>query len=201
MAEEIFKQKKNGVFIDIGAYDGLKDSNSYYFEKHLGWTGLCIEPTKYLFDQLKVIRKCTCINGAIWNKTGPANFMEVRMTDGSNHGWSGLLDTYDDRQKNELINVHAKTGKFVIKETEVSCYTFNDLCILYAINHVDYLSIDTEGSELDILKSIDFDHIHISIIGVENNFNEPHIRNFLQTKGFVFLKRLGVDDIYQNSAK
>lgn len=197
--ENFFKNKRKGVFIDIGAADGISFSNSYFFEKYLNWTGICVEPVGHVFNSLKKVRKCVCIEGCIWNKTGDAEFLKITFPDGSQNGYSGLIDTYDPRQMAYVEKTFLQDAHCKFERIKVKCYKFNDICKNNKIKHVDYLSIDTEGSELDILKSIDFDNIDIDVIDVENNHNEDHIKNFLKTKGFKFIARVGVDDIYRNS--
>ena len=66
--EHIFNNKKEGVFLDIGAYDGIEGSNSYFFEKELGWKGICFEPIPKLYQRLKENRKCISINAAAWKE-------------------------------------------------------------------------------------------------------------------------------------
>ena len=62
---------------------------------------------------------------------------------------------------------------------------------------IDYLSIDTEGGELNILQSIDFDKVTIYIIDVENNYNDPNFKLFLESKGYRLVAHLEFDEIYQ----
>src|SRR3972149_7086762 len=61
--ENIFKNNTNGFFVDIGASDGIKFSNTYFFEKMLGWNGVCVEPLPDIYKRLIKNRNCICING------------------------------------------------------------------------------------------------------------------------------------------
>lgn len=194
--ETFFKNKRNGVFVDIGAHRGIEISNTYFFESELGWTGLCIEPIPELFEDLIQNRNCTCIQGCISDKIGKAQF--IRFT--NDHAWfSGLQEKYD---KSQLQNLQTNYG-FTYELIEVKCYTFNDLMQEHGIYHIDLLSIDTEGGELDILKSIDFKKINIDIIVVEDNLNNPEFISFLNLKGYDFVKRLYQDILFvkRNLAK
>lgn len=58
--KKFFKKKRNGVFFDIGAHNGIKISNTYFFEKNLGWTGVCVEPRDSAFEELEKNRECIC---------------------------------------------------------------------------------------------------------------------------------------------
>ncbi|MDR3646385.1 MAG: FkbM family methyltransferase [Candidatus Babeliales bacterium] len=195
---EHFKNKKNGIFIEMGGSDGITNSNTYFFEKYLNWKGICIEPVEYLFKQLIKNRKSINLNCAVWKIDGYASFIETQLPGEKNLGWSGLIDTYDQRHKDELVNFWQKIHNCIVKETKIYCRQFNNICKEYEISHIDFLSIDTEGSELDIIKTIDFEKILIDIITVEDNFNDTSITEFLKTKGFDFIIRLGVDNIYKN---
>lgn len=195
--EAIFKFKKNGFFVDIGAHDGMTDSNSYYFEKYLGWNGICIEPRADKFEVLKKNRKCICIQGCIYHQAGEKNFLKIN---GPGELYSGLIDSYDPKhikRIDEEMQVYGGNKEIV----KVKAYRFNDICKKYKIKRIDFLSIDTEGCEEQIIKSIDFDNIYIEALTVENNYNNPAIGEHLRKKGYEFCCRLCVDDVYKKKKK
>ncbi len=193
--EMFFKNKKNGVFVDIGAFDGVTHSNTYFFEKELGWKGLCIEPLAQSFSQCASLRNCICLNHCIATTNAPVDFIAV---EGAPIMLSGIMQTYDPRHlqrlKHEIIR---DGGSYTIKK--ISAQTFNDICQKHNIFEIDFLSLDTEGSELEILKSINFNTFFIHVITVENNYHEPFIRKLLESKEFKFIAMLGwQDEIYIN---
>ncbi|OGB96964.1 hypothetical protein A3F06_01260 [candidate division TM6 bacterium RIFCSPHIGHO2_12_FULL_36_22] len=192
--ENIFNDKKNGVFIEIGAHDGISYSNSYYFEKFLGWTGICIEPHPERFADLKLNRNCVCVEACVSNVNGEDDFL---MIVGAPEQLSGLSNKYDPRHSARIDRELALDGgsKQTIK---VNCVTFNDLMEEYNISFIDFLSIDTEGNEFDIIRSIDFDKYYIDIIVVERNFGDQGMNKFLRKKNFVLIKTIGADFIYRN---
>ncbi len=194
--EQFFKDKKNGFFIDIGASDGITGSNTYFFEKHLGWTGICVEPVKQQFEKLKSIRSCICLNACISNYEGPDHFFDVTDNVGNPVGISGLVNKYDAQHWNN-ITVMAAVHNWNINLIPVHCFLFNNLQKMFHIYKIDYLSIDVEGAELDILMAIDFSLFDIEIIDVENNYEDEKIRSFLSNKNYEFVARVGVDDIYR----
>lgn len=190
--ERFLLNKKNGFFIDIGAHDGMTGSNTYFFEKELEWKGLCFEPLPHLFKQLQECRDCICINACVGSVNGTVQFLHL---DSCDEQLSGMCDTYDQRQLDIVMNdISIYGGKSVM--IELPCVRLNDILDRYGVTHVDYLSLDTEGSELEILKSIDFSKVTIDMMSVENNFHEPFIREFLESKGFIFIEHVVVDDIY-----
>ena len=190
--EHFFHNKKCGIFLDIGAHDGLSFSNTYFFEEELEWTGFCFEPLPHLFKQLKECRNCICVNACVSSVEGSLPFLHI---DGCDEMLSGLCGTYDQRALSIVTNDIANFGG-ELKVLQVSSVRIDKILAQYGVNHIDFLSLDTEGSELEILKTIDFSKIMIDVITVENNYNEPFIREFLVSQGFIFITHLHVDDIY-----
>lgn len=190
--ELFFKNKKNGVFLDIGAHDGKTGSNTYFFEKDLGWIGICFEPLPHLFEALSACRDVVCINACVAAQSGHVTFLHLDSVD---EQLSGMCTTYDDRMLGIVLNdIKLYGGQCHV--LELPSVRLDDALAQYGITHVDFLSLDTEGSELEILKTIDFSKITIDVMTVENNFNEPHIRNYLEQNGYIFVQRLTVDDVY-----
>ncbi|GMU19294.1 MAG: hypothetical protein AMXMBFR12_04860 [Candidatus Babeliales bacterium] len=190
--ERFLLNKKNGFFLDIGAHDGMTGSNTYFFEKELGWQGMCFEPLPHLFKQLRACRDCICINACVGSVNGTVPFLHLDSLD---EQLSGMCDTYDPRQLDIVMNDLSVYGGNAVM-LYLPCVSLMDILEQHGITHVDYLSLDTEGSELEILKTIDFSKISIDMMSVENNFHEPFIRDFLETKGFIFIEHLIVDDIF-----
>lgn len=186
-----FKDKKNGTYIDIGAHDGITLSNTYLFEQ-IGWQGICFEPLPNIFKKLTQNRKCTCINGVISDKSD--EYVDFCYIEGYSEMLSGILDDYDQRHKQRILN-ESQMYNCTRSKIKVKNYLFNDI-----VNHskINYLSIDTEGNEIKILKSIDYKKYDIDIIGAENNYNDPDMKNFLEEKGFNLLTVLGSDWYFVN---
>ena len=87
----VFNKKSNGFFFDIGAYDGITFSNSYFFEKNRSWNGICVEPLPSAFKELSKIRRCNLINGAINSESGKSKFVWVNNV---SEMLSGLKNEY-----------------------------------------------------------------------------------------------------------
>lgn len=199
--ENIFRGKKDGVFVDVGAY-GILYSNTYFFEKELGWTGICIEPNPLLFEKLRKNRNCICINCCISDTNGQVDFLFIQDGPEAHEDGpkmlGGIFNKYDPRHLQRIFyEVQQDQGTQQI--IKVNAFTLNDILIQHNIYHIDYLSVDTEGNEEDIIKSIDYKNFDIDIISVENNFGSTIFRDFLITKGFFLIAKLGHDEIYRNS--
>lgn len=191
--ELIFKRKKGGFFVEIGAHDGISFSNTYFFEKNLEWTGICVDPNPNIFNTLKSNRTCICEQLCISDSISKKPFLlcsgyMLEM-------YSGLLANYDPRHL-ERINTEMSIFGGGTQTIWVDCSTLKSLFEKYNITHIDLLSIDIEGGEKVALQSIDFEKVTIDVILVENNFNEPHLKDYLEPKGYILKEHIGRDDIY-----
>ena len=189
--ENYFKNKQNGFFIDIGAYDGEIDSNSLFFE-NLGWNGICIEPNPEMFKKLQSIRKCTCLSYAVADKNEINPFFQIKEGPTT---LSGLANEFNQRAI-ERINEYNLEDSQNFDYINVECKTFDSIVNTH---NIDFLSLDTEGNELKILQSIDFNKYNIDVITVENNDYDDKFFNFLITKNYTFITRLGCDELYKKN--
>jgi FkbM family methyltransferase len=190
--EKFFQNKRNGIFVDIGAHDGVTLSNTCFFEKSMGWTGICVEPIPEVYNRLKANRNCLCIQGCIFDDLENVPFLMIT-------GWaemlSGIVENYDP-QHVERIQREINSNGGHSEVINVKCYNLTQLLLDNHIQHVDYLSIDTEGGEFNILRSIDFNRVDIDVIEVENNYQEP-FQEFLEPFGYKKVCVLGPDEIYE----
>lgn len=190
--ERFFKNKTNGVFVDIGAYDGVTGSNTYFFENEKGWSGLCIEPQPNMFEKLKATRKCVCIQGAISDRVKKAQFLHI--PDYADQ-LSGLVDDYHPTHAAKIKYCEERFG-VPAQLIEVDCMPFNDIMAQNNITHIDFLSLDTEGNEYTILESIDWNKVTIDVITVEDNYNDPRFGALLESKGYECVARLSQDCVF-----
>ena len=186
-----------GVFLEIGADDGIDNSNTRFFEESLGWTGICIEPRPQAFSQLIKNRKCICKQAAIGNERKRSSFLSIS---GYGKGLSGLIDHYDDRHvkriSREMAMPIAKDS--TAKTIEVEVIPIADLLTENSIHHIDFCSIDTEGSEYEIVQGIDFSKFHFNVLLIENNYRQNDVQEHLARQGFKYVGRIGADDIFVN---
>jgi FkbM family methyltransferase len=192
--EYIFKNKRNGVFVDIGAHNGITYSNTYFFESELDWTGICIEPIPERFVELQKNRKCKCIQGCISDIPGKSQLLLVSSPCVNTEMLTGLLHKYH-RNHLERVKIEIARNGGSYQLIDVECYLLNDVLEGEGIQHVDLLSLDTEGGEFDILSSIDFSKYQIDVIVVENNYRDPRFVSFLAMKGFVLIATLADQDL------
>jgi FkbM family methyltransferase len=182
----IFKGYKNGVFMDVGAHDGVDLNNTLYFEKTNNWKGINIEPIKSVYERLTTNRPNSInINCAVNDINGPCEFV---CNSGYTEMLSGLKSEYDERHMQRITGEIASMGGF----TEVVLMNgkrIETICEEHNVKHINYLSIDVEGGEMKVLNSINFNKLFIDVIGFENNYpdKEDIPIKFLEDKGYIKL--------------
>jgi FkbM family methyltransferase len=189
--DTILNKKENGFFVDIGAHNGKTGSNSFFFEKYRSWSGICIEPGPNEFKALTENRKSININCCVSNYEGTSNFTYIN---GYSNMLSGLTENYDPKH---LLRISRELRAFggEQKEIKVPVRTLGSILEEHKAYEIDYCSIDTEGSEYEIIKDFDFSKFKIKILSIENNYQDENIRNILSENGYNF-HRLNCDDIF-----
>jgi FkbM family methyltransferase len=193
---EFYKQKQNGYFVEIGASDGVSLSNTYLLEKTYNWKGICVEPLPNEFSKLKHSRSAICCNKAIYNTSDRVLKFVIKECSLC----SGILEALDESVKIDNIIYKRGPNDNVHSIIDVTTITLNDLLISSNAPHfIEYLSLDTEGSELEVLKSVDLNTYTFGIIDVEHNYVEPRrtqIRNLLESHNYMFHSENKFDDHY-----
>ena len=189
--EEYFPSGHIGNCIEVGAVDGVDLSNTLRFEL-MGWGCLCIEPQTGpgYFDDLVLNRK-NAINFAIASENrDDVPFNVVSFNDVPANAISGL--EIDERLIKQHLYLNPK-----IKKTTVDTRRL-DWCIneFFQTEKIDFISIDVEGTELDVLNSFDVNKYGTELIVVENNFEDVEIEIFFAQNGWKKDKRIVVNDFY-----
>jgi|CXWL01.1.fsa_nt_gi FkbM family methyltransferase len=169
--------KRNGYFVEFGATDGVLLSNTWLLEKEFDWQGICAEPNPKFFAQLKQSRQCTISEAYIGGATGKQ--VEFILAD----AFGGSQEYADDDQHADKRAAYRAAGKVL----SLSAISLNDLLQQNgAPREIDYLSIDTEGSEFEILENFPFDQWHIRLLTIEHNFTQRRadIRALLKQYGY-----------------
>lgn len=203
--EHFFQNKKDGVFVDIGAYDGVESSNTLFFEESLGWQGVCVEPIPDIYEKLKLNRKSICLNCCASDYEGISDFLHVKPNirpkkEGSHRTsnyekLSGLVEFYNDEHKTIIDNIISQVGGEK-KLMHLPCQHINLILAATGRSHIDLLSIDTEGSEMHILQNINFKDYSFSVIIVEALYGTEIMDNFLENQGYSNVQKIGYDIIY-----
>lgn len=184
--------KRGGVFVDIGANDGVSGSNTLFFERELGWSGLAVEPIPSAFEKCRQNRQCHLLNACVSDQNGQAQFLEVA---GPAQMLSGLENKLNRRHLRRIRRNVGRQGG-TVRRINVETITWHTALERFGIRNVDFLSLDTEGGELDILRSIDFNRTPVNVISVENNYYTQAIGALLSSRGFGRCGAFAVDEIY-----
>lgn len=184
-----FRNKMGGTFIDVGGYDGITGSNTVFFEKWRGWTGVLIEPVTANLNQAKRVRDCPCLGFAVAAKAGRASFISV--TEGFTQ-MSGLSDSYDPdmlqkvranpRHKEDRIEIETKPLPTILEEAGIA--------------HPDFISLDIEGGELAILEAFSFADHRVGAWAIENNTGTRDIAQLMRSHNYDLIDFCGPDEIY-----
>ena len=190
----------NGYFVEMGANDGVTQSNSLYFEKHRGWRGLLVEPAPQ--NYLKCIQnrseKSSIFCAACVSFDYAKEFVRI--------AYSNLMSAPIGLQSDiENPRAHAQNGvQFLGKRETVFEFgavarTLNSLLLeANAPARIDFLSLDVEGAELEVLQGVDHQAFRFKYILVECR-DVPRLSAYLAQNGYRFIEKLSEHDCLFNS--
>ena len=174
LSETNFKQ--DGYFVEFGATDGITLSNTYLLETKFNWRGIVAEPLKSKYSELIKNRTCHVEDLCVWSESGKV--LEFNETPNSDFSTINQFSSSD-------FHIESRRGGNIFNVETISLY---DLLEKYnAPRYIDYLSIDTEGSEYEILKNFDFEKYAFKVITCEHNHTEMRDKIFtlLTSNGYI----------------
>jgi hypothetical protein len=143
-------QKKSGIFIEIGGGNGIDLSNTYLLEKKFNWKGVICEPDNRMHSDILATRKCFLEKKPIYNSSKRKIYFSFK-------------EPY-----NSFI-----TSNYTSSVKKMSSISLNSLIKKYKLGkNIDYISIDTEGTELNIIKNFNFKKFNVKIFTIEHNFKK-----------------------------
>ena len=167
--------KKNGFFVEFGACDGKYFSNTLLMEKSFHWNGILCEPAFVWHGDLKKNRDCKIDIRCVYKETGSS----IRLFESSDPAVTSIYSITSNYKVNKLRDN--------INHYDVETISLNDLLVFHnAPKFIDFLSIDTEGSEFEIFQNFNFNLFNFKIICVEHNYSETRnkIYNLLISNGY-----------------
>lgn len=185
--DKLLGNKEDGFYVDIGAYDPVRFSNTKRFYDR-GWKGINIEPNPALIKKFEVTRKRdTNLALGVGKKRGYLTFYEF---------FPSTLSTFSEKETQKYIN----KGFKIISKKKIPVETLSFLLKKYCKGiKVDLMSIDTEGTDLEVLESNNWKEFRPSIVCVETNRNYNKIRSFLKKNGYILQHSNGINDIFSVS--
>ena len=182
--------KEGGYFVELGAGDGMNRSTTYVLEWSYRWSGIVAEPHPDFAETLRRNRNCFVSHKCVYGRTGEAlDFMAVRDRRLSRISAIEALDAQEAARKKDFktINVKSISLNDLLSEAEAPA-------------DIDYISIDTEGSELEILRHFDFRRWNVRLFTIDHNFSarRSELKELLDRNGYtrIWPEVVQADDWY-----
>lgn len=167
--------KRNGFFVEFGAGHPIELSNTFMLEQQFGWSGILADPSPKFAQGLRQVRAATFDPRCVWVRSGEfVDFTDVDVAE-----MSGMTMHIDPAV------LAGQNGGHRVRRVET--VALNELLLEHeAPSHIDYLSVDTEGSELQILGSLDFRRWSFSFLSVEHNYSpaRDQVQRLLASHGY-----------------
>ena len=178
---ETLNFRRDGYFVEFGSLDGEQHNNTLALERELGWRGICVEPNPAHYPAVCRSRNVIAMNAAVWRSTGQT----IEMVDA--YGLTSAMEYKDSDIVAEYRN-RDTTGVFTVQTISP-----NDLFARFKTPPViDYMSLDVEGAEMDVLKAMDLKRYPIALMTVEHcemPERQSQLSEILEPQGYVLLKR------------
>lgn len=176
----ITNQMSNGYFVEFGAASGTSGSNTYLLEKTYGWNGIVCEPARVYRSDLDKSRSCNIDYRCVYSSSGlEVDFLESKTS---------MLSTILGYEQQDSLSKDRKISRLY----KVQTVSLNDLLHEYnAPKHINYMSVDTEGTELEILSNLNFSKYSFDFLSIEHNseVQENEIERLLSANGYVRVLR------------
>jgi len=172
---KLFKEKKYGTYLDLGCFHPIRQNNTYLFHK-LGWKGINIDLNPLSIELFNIARPDDinlCM--AISDKKGTKDLF-----------FDNELSSLNTINKNHTLFLKKAFNKINFKKKKIKTNTLNNILKKYKINKIDFMNIDIEGNELEVLKKIDFKKIYIKVICIEIVNYEFYSNNIKINKKKIF---------------
>lgn len=179
--------KKTGNCVEVGGFDGVTGSNTYFFEK-IGWRCLIVEPMPDFCQKIRNARTCEIAEVAASNKAGEVEFYVAVGVE--------TLSTIE-KDDQHFARIKCLSDKAIRKIT-VNTARLNDILLERKMTDIDFLTIDVEGHEMSVLLGMSFDEIKPRIIIIEDNSNgaDAEVKRFMEFVSYKRFMRTGCNDWY-----
>jgi FkbM family methyltransferase len=171
------EERRNGFFVEFGATDGLTNSNTWLLENRFGWNGVLAEPNPFWRERLTENRSAQIEFRCVAARSGEV--VTFLATDDADPELSGIA-TFSGGD-------HFAQVRSAGRRLDIETVSLNDMLEAHRAPHrIDYMSIDTEGSEYEILSNFDFSKHRVDLISVEQNKEtESRIQALLEGLGYI----------------
>ncbi|MFA6468387.1 MAG: FkbM family methyltransferase [Bacteroidota bacterium] len=191
---EVFQKKTKGFCIEVGANNGVDDSTTLFFE-NLGWKCILVEPNPFLCQQIRMVRNALLYEYAASHQKDTKTLYIVEGAQRS--------DGLSTISTNEEVHANIERHGFSTQSVSVQTTTLDDILMHAHIDQqIDFISIDVEGHEREVLEGFSIDKWRPYIVLVEDNseLRNTNVVTYLKQYGYVRFKRTGVNDWYAHTS-
>lgn len=177
--EQFFTGVQRGTYLEFGALDGIRYSNTRFFAESLGWRGVLIEPNSHTYKSLILNRpRDVCVNAAICADSTEVHFIETEAVGG----------IYEFMTPSFIAQWHPDVK--IVDLPAVTCLPLISVLAKTGLYHINFFSLDVENAELEVLSTIDFSFVRFDVIVVEadghNVTKDDAVKHLLNNHGYVF---------------
>ncbi len=181
---DVLPWKRRGFFLDLAAADGVTHSNTHVLERWFGWSGICIEPNPTFFAELKTRRRCVLDSSVVSD-------CRERVPFRIDNGQLGGVVAGDTDNNPRIRGPQLAQAEII----ELQAFRLNDILGRHhAPRVIDYFSLDVEGCEERVLRTLDFGRYQFRCLTVERP--TPGVNAILFEHGYVFVKNHAFDSFY-----
>lgn len=191
-----FPEICNGTYMEIGALDGDAMSNTHFFNTHLDWKGVLVEGSPFNYKKLRVNRNNEFLirHNVVCSENSSLHYAvtaDLKRSDGLDGAVHGIYEFMPEWYKQMF---HGKNLTLV----EVQCASLDSILTDARLNFIDFFSLDVEGAELSVLKTLNFHNFRFGLIYLENlssraknsssDASSMPVRRYLESKGYVYVE-------------
>jgi FkbM family methyltransferase len=183
-----FKSKKMGFFVEVGAYDGVTFSNTLAFEE-IGWKGILIEANPDASELCRKNRPASVVVNAAVGLPGKKDTIAFNLAEGAE--MLSFVEAGDDHFK----RIRKQGG--TLKQVEIPFLSLNQVLDQFQVEEIDFVTIDVEGGELEVLKGFDIKKYKPELLMIENNnARDQSLKSYLEDQTYQLAKRIECNEIY-----
>lgn len=185
--ESYFSNLRNGVFLEMGALDGVKLSNTKIFEDVSNWTGVLIEPLPDEYEKLVKNRPgAKCYNCAVSNTVGEIELYANDLLSSVKHNTDdGTFNAWHRGKNVQVIKVPSKRLDTILHDA--------------GIKHIDLWSLDIEGSEYEALETMDWSiPVYLIYMEMQDPGRKERCHSTLRANGFTLVREYGINEVWIN---
>jgi FkbM family methyltransferase len=180
LVREFFRDRARGFFVEVGANDPKKDSQSWHLEQ-VGWTGILVEPLPDLAAELRRQRTAQVFEVAVSSPDRAGQVMRLHV--------AGPFSSFDPNL--------AVTGMRADRVIDVTVRTLDDVLSEGGAQvPIDLMSVDVEGHELEVLRGFDFARWKPRLVLLEDHVSNLDKHNFMVQSGYALMRRTGLNGWY-----